>query len=252
MKNKKISIITICYNAEKHIQDTFSSIRSQTNQEFEYIVIDGGSTDRTLEIIERNKDIIDYWKSEPDNGISDALNKGVTNSTGDYIVYLHADDYFYSDQSIETALNMIEGDVDILAFDIYFEEKGKRRLGSPRGFGWYTNFKMPFYHPGIFCKRTLFSYIGNFDTQFKIAMDYDFLLRAYNANASSAIVHEPLTVFRDTGISSKNDWTSLMERFSEEKRTHYKNSNSPFLIMSYFLWWVLYPTYRKIRHYSRF
>jgi glycosyltransferase involved in cell wall biosynthesis len=248
MNTYKLSVVTICYNAKDYIASTFDSIRKQKNKNFEYVVIDGGSNDGTIEIIKANQDIINYWHSEPDKGISDALNKGIERSCGEYIIYLHADDYFLDEMSTDKALASLKNETDIVAFDIYIEDKGLRRRGVSRGFNFYTNFKMPFYHPGVLCKRTLFKAIGGFDPHFKIAMDYDFLLRAYRANISDSNVPEVLTVFRDTGISSRDDWQGLSERFSEEKKAHYKNCRSKRQSFIYHLWWFFYLLYRKARY----
>jgi len=244
-----LSVVTISYNAKDYIEATFNSIRQQKQKSFEYIVIDGGSNDGTLELIKENQDIIDDWCSEPDDGISDALNKGVARSSGEYLVFLHADDYFFDELSTERALRSIEKNTDLIALDIFFEAKDGRRRGKSRGFNFYTNFKMPFYHPGVLCKRSLFDKLGGFDPSFKIAMDYDFFLRAYESNSSYSIEPEVLTVFRNTGISSREDWGSLKQRFGEEKKAHDKNCKSKGLFFLYQLWWFFYPLYRKLRYY---
>lgn len=248
-KNYKLSVITICYNAKDYISSTFESIRKQSSKFFEYVVIDGGSNDGTLELIKANQEIIDYWCSEPDDGIADALNKGVARSSGEYIVFLHADDYFLDEFSTERALLSLEKNTDLIAFDIFFETKEGRRRGKSRGFSFYTNLKMPFYHPGVLCKRSLFDRLGGFDSSFKIAMDYDFFIRAYRLNASYSIEPEVLTVFRDTGVSSREDWKSLYQRFEEEKKAHYKNCETNRLFIFYQCWWLFYPLYRKIRYF---
>ena len=246
--NYKLSVVTICYNAKDYIASTFESVRKQSSKDFEYVVIDGGSDDGTLELIKANQDIIDYWCSEPDNGIADALNKGVAKSSGEYVVFLHADDYFFDEFSTKRALCGTEKNTDLVAFDIIFEAEGRLRRGRARGFNFYTNFKMPFYHPGVLCKRSLFKLIGGFDPSFDIAMDYDFLLRAYRANASQSICSGVLTIFRNTGISSREDWASLAQRFSEEEKAHYKNCNSKVLVLFYSTWWALYPLYRRVKY----
>ena len=245
----QLSVVTISYNAKGHIAATFNSIRQQEQKTFEYIVVDGGSNDGTLDIIKANQDIIDIWCSEPDNGIADALNKGIAKSSGKYIVFLHADDYFVDGLSTERALNSLENNKDIIAFDIFFEKNNQRTRGKARGFNFYTNFKMPFYHPGVICKRSLFEKLVGFDPNFKIAMDYDFFLRAYAINASYSIEPEVLTVFRNTGISSLEDWGSLKKRFGEEKKAHDKNCESRGLFFLYRCWWFFYPLYRKFRYY---
>jgi len=247
-QSPKLSIITICYNAEKYILDTFNSIREQTNKKIEYIVIDGGSTDSTLDLIKANSDIIDYWCSEPDDGIADAMNKGILKSKGDYIMFLHADDYFVDSLSVERILHSVESNEEIVVFDVLFESNGKKEAASPRKLNIYTKLKLPFCHQGVVCSRKLFDRVGIFDKNFRITMDYDFFLRAYLTNASCKLVPHPLSVFRDTGISSRTDWSSLVERFDEEKRAHFKNCNSGLWFVMYHVWWCLYPWYRKFKY----
>ena len=248
-QSPKLSIITICYNAEKYILDTFESIRQQSNQLFEYIVIDGGSADLTLNFIQKNKDIIDEWISEPDEGIADAMNKGIVKSKGEYIIFLHADDYFVDNSSIERILQSIESNEDIVVFDVLFESNGKKVAVSTRNLNVYTRLKLPFCHQGGVCSRQLFDRIGTFDKNFRITMDYDFFLRAYIAKATCKLVPHSLTVFRDTGISSRTDWPSLVERFDEEKQAHVKNCSSGLWFVVYRVWWSIYPLYRKLRYY---
>lgn len=100
LRNIKFTVITVCYNSEKTIQRTLQSIKDQTYKNIEYIIIDGSSTDKTLEIISNYKDIIDVLISEPDNGIYDAMNKGIRLATGNYIGFINSDDY-YADNIFE-------------------------------------------------------------------------------------------------------------------------------------------------------
>jgi len=123
LKTPLISIITISLNAEKHIEQTIQSVLSQTYKNTEYILVDGGSTDRTAEIINQYRDRIDHFISEHDDGIADAMNKGLALATGDYVVFLHADDYFKNDSSLEHAVAYLDETTEILACDIQF---GKR------------------------------------------------------------------------------------------------------------------------------
>jgi len=113
---------------------------------------------------------------------------------------------------------------------------------------WLFNFKTKLFHQGVFCRRDLFNKIGLFDTQFQIAMDYDFFLRAYRKQYRTKIVKDlSITVMRDTGISSKKDWHSLRKRFAEEKQVHYKNSHHFLHKIMYAVYWQLYLPYRWIR-----
>ena len=246
--SRKLSIVTICYNSKKFIESTFESVRNQTDKNFEYVVIDGGSTDGTLGIIKNNEDIIDHWYSEPDDGIADAMNKGIEKSTGDYIIFLHSDDYFVDHESTEKVLKAVVSGKDIVVFDVYVETEIGRSIPRTRKFNFYTKIKQPFCHQGVVCKRRLFDDIGVFDTNFDITMDYDFFLRAYYLNASCLIISTPLSVFRNTGISSREDWEGLSERLGEEKEVHLKNCKSHRMRLLYRIWWFLYPLYRRFRY----
>jgi glycosyltransferase involved in cell wall biosynthesis len=237
-----ISIITISLNAEKYLEQTIQSVLNQTYKKIEYIVVDGGSTDRTVEIINKYKNQIDYFISENDEGIADAMNKGVALAKGDYIVFIHADDYFKDDNSLEEALEFFEETSDIIACSIQFGKQLK--IYKPRGFNFWTNFKQGIYHQGIFCRRSLIEELNGFDKQFKIAMDYDFFLRTYHRGARLVRAPVVFAVMRDTGISSQQDWKNLKKRFDEERKVHEKNCNSLSMRMLYKFYWFLYLPYK--------
>ena len=239
-----ISVITVVYNGEMHLEQTINSIINQTYNNVEYIVIDGGSKDGTLDIIRKYDSAIDYWISEPDKGIADAMNKGISLATGEYIVFIHADDYFYSNKVINNAINIIDKESNIIMFPVLFGEKLVEII--PRKFNWWVNFKIPACHQGILCKLDLFRNIGDFDTQFKIDMDYDFLLRAYRRKVKAQRVTSVLSVMRDTGISSRKDINSLLQRFNEERKVHKKNYHSRILALLYKIYWFCYLNYKKL------
>lgn len=245
MKSPFISIITITLNAEKYLEQTIQSVLSQTYKNIEYIVVDGGSTDRTVEIINKYKNQIDHFISENDEGIADAINKGIALATGDYIVFLHADDYFKNDSSLEKALEFFEETTDIIACSIQFGKQLK--IYEPRGFNFWTNFKgIP--HQGTLCRRSLIEKLNGFDKQFQICMDFDFFLRAYHSRARLIKAPVVLAVMRDTGISSQQDWENLKMRFDEERRVHEKNCGSFSMSMLYKLYWFLYLPYRHMSY----
>ena len=242
----KISIITITLNSERYLEQTITSVTNQSYRNIEYIIIDGGSTDRTLDIIRKYDNKIDRCISEPDDGIADAMNKGVSLSTGDYILFLHSDDYLLNSKVLEHAAPFLRKPYDIAMFSIVLENNGKKSLAAPRGLNWWTNFKTGIFHQSAFCSKELFRKIGPFDTKFHIVMDYDFFLRAYKANITIKIVTFPLSLMRLVGLSSQQNWPSLKERFKEERMVHTKNCENSWMRLLYGIYWSLYFPYRKI------
>jgi len=246
LKNSLISIITVCFNSELHIEQTIQSVIRQTLNNVEYIIIDGASRDDTMDIIKKYDAFIDYWISEPDKGIADAMNKGLKAAKGDYILFLHADDYLVHADVLEKAALYIDKEHDLFLFNLYFSDNGNKTLVKPRGLNWWINFKTGVLHQGAICSKVLFEKIGNFDTNFKIAMDYDFFLRAHRTKIIAKKIDIPLSVMRKTGISSRLDWPSLHERFAEERQTHLKNCPNYFLRIIYLTYWSAYISYKYL------
>ncbi len=245
MSCPKISIITVSLNAAIHLEQTITSVNDQSFQDKEYIIIDGGSTDGTLDIIKKHESQIDKWISENDDGIADAMNKGLEIATGDYILFLHSDDYLLKTDILEQVSKYLNTNLDIYTFQVILEDKGRRRISVNTPLGWSTNFKMGSCHQGQLCSKKLFSKIGKFNTNFKICMDYDFILRAYRDEATSVSVDLPISVMRQIGISSKVDWPSLKVRFNEELLVHKNNCTSKWLSFLYRFYWVVYLSYKK-------
>lgn len=243
-KGPLISIITVVYNGAASIEQTILSVIGQTYRPIEFILIDGGSSDGTVEIIRRHRQAINYWVSEPDQGIADAMNKGLSRATGDYVLFIHADDFLSESTSLEKAAEFLDGQ-DIVLFDIFYGHSRKRL--SPRGFNFWMNFKTGVYHQGTLCKRDVFERIGGFDTGFKIAMDFDFFLRAYRYGLHAHSHPLAITVMGDTGVSARKDWPSLLKRLDEERTAHIKNCRSFAMSTVYRMYWLLYMWYRRAR-----
>ncbi len=248
MNKPKMTIITVSCNAEAFIEHTIRSVAAQTYPNIEYIVIDGASTDGTLDVIKKHEDEITKWTSEPDRGIADAMNKGWMMASGDFVLFLHADDYLIDDSIIESAVQHMLGDHDIYAFGVYFSRNGRFEYRYSKGFDWHTNRRIGMCHQGMVCRRDLFEEVGPFDTSFKIAMDYDFLLRAYRRDKSLKVIDMPLAVMRDTGISSRTDWPSRRELLLEMKSVHYKSCNGLLMRVVYFLFWQAYFPYWRLQN----
>lgn len=206
MKDLKISLITVSYNAENTISRCIESVIGQNFKNIEYIIIDGGSTDKTTQIIAQYKEYTSIFLSEPDKGIYDAMNKGINLASGDIIGMLNADDYF-ADSSVLSAVadafarqnaNITYGDLD------YINTQGNivRKWRS----GMYTNsmFKRGWMppHPTFYCKRSLFKQYGFYSLEYGTAADYELMLRFMYLNKIAAFYIKKVMVKMSTGGAS--------------------------------------------------
>jgi glycosyltransferase involved in cell wall biosynthesis len=243
----KVSIITICFNAEKYLEGAIQSVAAQTYPNIEYIIVDGGSSDGTLDIIKEHEQAIDRWVSEPDEGISDAMNKGVSLATGNFVYFLNSDDYLEDEDVIAEAARHLNADDDVYFFALFLEKDGKKALCKPGRFRKKINIKLGLSHQSAICSIRLFKEIGVFDTSLRVTMDYDLFLRAYRKGLTARSIDLPIATMRLIGISSQTDWPSLKRRFEEEQRIHMKNCPSFWMRLVYEVYWLLYWPYRRAR-----
>lgn len=251
MATPKLSIITICRNASRHIAQCMRSVFAQTYPNIEYIVIDGDSTDGTRAIISAHRQQINFLSSEPDDGIADAMNKGLAAATGQLIFFLHADDYLVDPASVANAIERLDPKFRIHCFDILLLTGQATRVAHPRGMDWRLNFKNGIYHQACFCDRALFDEIGAFDTQFSISMDYDWFLRAYRRGVRAKCYAGYFSVMRTSGISGRLDWPTLSRRFREQRRLQRKNRWGASFWPVYAAFWIPYLPYRRLREVFR-
>jgi glycosyltransferase involved in cell wall biosynthesis len=204
----KISIITVCFNAGKTIEKTIQSVLSQTYENIEYIIIDGMSKDNTLEIINRYRHKMAQLVSEKDQGMYDALNKGITLATGDIVGILNADDVFASNNIVTEIGNSFKNsDADAIIADVAFINKGGNIIRSYSSKHWNPNkfvwgFMPP--HPSFYCKRALFSRLGYYRSDFQIAADYELLIRFIYKSKIKYIYLPLLMVLMNVGGKSTN------------------------------------------------
>lgn len=180
----KISVITVCYNSEKTIEKTIQSILSQTYDNIEYIVIDGNSQDNTCKVIEKYADKINYFISEPDTGMYNAMNKGIKVATGDWVFILNSDDLFYEDISIEVAVkNLTKFKGDILLGDIYLDHEITPEVHNRvRSYKYLNTMQAHYeglYQQAMFYKKSLFEEYCYFDESYKLAADVDWFYKLY-------------------------------------------------------------------------
>lgn len=207
-----ITIVTVCYNAAVAIEETILSVLDQTYPKIEYIIIDGGSTDGTVDIIKKYTDRLAYWVSEPDKGIYDAMNKGIAAATGEYINFMNAGDKFYDKNVLSEFVPQINNEGDIIYGDVVYVLKKSRYRKKPLDLT-YLSKGMVFCHQSTFI-RTSFHKQHPYITTFKSAGDYKFLYDAYFVH-KVAFQYIPMIVslFDDTmGMSKDNYWLSHKEQ----------------------------------------
>ncbi len=205
----KVSIITSVYNNKETIKDAIESVLSQTYKNIEYIIIDGASTDGTVEIIKGYEDKINKFVSEPDKGIYDGLNKGINITSGDIIGFLHSDDVYMNNEVIEKVVETFKKyNCDGVYGDLVYVSKSSDKVIRFWKSGEFSVDKlkkgwMP-PHPTLFLKREIYEKYGLFDLSFKIAADYDFMLRVLKNNLKLYYIPEVLYKMRIGGESNKS------------------------------------------------
>lgn len=206
MENKVlISVVTVSYNAVSTIEQTILSVINQTYPNIEYIIIDGGSTDGTVDIIKKYKDKIAYWVSELDRGIYDAMNKGIRKSTGNVIGIINSDDW-YADGVFQTIAKayLASDHKTVLHGNVVYHKSGKETLYKPA-----TNLALFWYgtvvaHPTVFVPKCIYDEYGAFNISYKIAADYDLLLRLFLQGVGYRYLSCNITHMSDGGMSSVN------------------------------------------------
>jgi len=252
----KISIITITYNSAKTLPRALESVRSQTYGDIEHIIVDGASTDGTVEIIKNyskgpsdkvpsTKEV--RWVSEPDGGIYDALNKGIRMATGDVIGFLHSDDVLYSPDSIGQIAAAFESTkADVVYGDLQYcnGDKVTRRWRSnafkPSSlkFGWMPP------HPTLYVRREVYEQVGEYDSWFRISADYDMILRIFTAGYKTHYIPQVL-VSMETGGASNRDAKARLSKTQEDYFVLKKNHVGAGLLT------VACKQLRKVRQFLR-
>jgi glycosyltransferase involved in cell wall biosynthesis len=209
----KISIVTVCYNSEETLKDTLESVASQTYDNIEYIVIDGGSKDGTLDLIQEFRSRIDYLVSEKDEGIYDAMNKGIRAATGDFVGILNSDDVFANPDVVARIASSIQSEdgVDAVYGDLVYVDRSdlnkKVRLYSSRFFQtWKMRFGLMLPHPTFYARRELFDELGFYKTNYRVAADFELLSRFLSKGIKVVRIDETLVKMRNGGISSTGFW----------------------------------------------
>lgn len=227
----KITLITATYNSAKTLRDTIESVLSQTYPDIEYIVVDGSSTDNTMEIVRAYEPKFGgrmKWISEKDGGIYDAMNKGIRLATGDVVGILNSDDFFTSNDVLEKVVAGFTDDTDAVYGDIHFVNSDNLhrcvRYYSSKIFK-RSLMKMGFMpaHPSFYCRKSCFEKYGYYKTDYKIAADFDLLLRFIYVNRI-CIKYLPLDVVTmRLGGASTDGWKSRVTTMNEHLRSFKEN-----------------------------
>ena len=238
----KISIITVCFNANKTIEQTIISVLSQTYQNVEYIIIDGGSVDGTISVIEKYSSKIDKIISEYDNGMYDALNKGIKIATGEIIGILNSDDFFCNNNILNLIADKFNEklELDAIIGDVAFVNKFNKIIRHCSAKEWnISEFKlgnMP-PHPSFYCKKSCFNKFGYYNSKFKIAGDFELFVRffyIYKINYS----YIPITMvnMRTGGLSTSgiNSTLTINREILQALKINGLKSNIIYLYSRYF------------------
>jgi glycosyltransferase involved in cell wall biosynthesis len=203
--NVPLSIITINLNDSRGLQKTIASVVNQSYNLFEYIVIDGGSNDDSVDVIKNNADKITYWVSEKDAGIYNAMNKGLSKATGDFCLFLNSGDFLESNNSLKKVAKLFSGNIDIIYGDLVLDFGNRKEIKTfPNSFTLYNFVDASLPHPSSFIRTSLLKKLGGYDEEFKIVSDWIFFLRAFmEENATMKRIGEVISVHNMFGISCR-------------------------------------------------
>jgi len=247
----KVSIITATFNSEKNIQRTIDSIVNQDYHDIEHIIIDGGSTDDTLKILKENKTRISKYISEKDKGIYDALNKGIKLATGDIIGFLNSDDVFTNKHVISRIVNCFKTNKTDLVYGnlVYRSKKDNTNKKTIRY--WRSNVYSPGClkwgwmppHPTLYCKREVYKDWGLYDETYKIAADYDFILRVFKQPSVSKSFLPTIMVKMDIGGTSNKSFKNMIRKSTEDFKAIHRNKTGN-------LFTVFFKNFRKLNQFN--
>lgn len=239
----KVSIITVCYNSQKTIENTIKSVLSQSYKNYEYIIIDGGSTDNTIQIIKKFKKKIHIFVSQKDKGIYDAINKGIKLATGSVISILHSDDIFYDKFTTKKVVSHFKSNLKIdclIGNTIITDKNSKKKLRNYKAnffkkWMLYFGFSPP--HPSTFFKKKIYKKYGLYNNKYIIAGDFEFFVRIFlKRKILLKIIDENFILMRSGGKSSKSLKSNLTS--SQEIVKSFKDNN---LYTNWFLIILRFP-----------
>jgi glycosyltransferase involved in cell wall biosynthesis len=237
----KLSIITVVYNNERTITDAIQSVLAQTYPDIEYIVVDGGSTDGTLEKLAPYRGNIQHFVSEKDNGIYDAMNKGLALATGSVIGILNSDDVYADNHVLETVMKTFlkDSSLDMVYGDLVYVQPDDLNAvvriwqSTPYYDTYFEDGHVP-PHPSLFIKRKVYQQAGVFNTEMKLAADYEFMLRVFKKYHFKSTYLSQLFVRMRLGGSTNKSWSNIIKGNLEVLKAWRTNElTAPLLLMPY-------------------
>lgn len=210
--NSKVTIITVTYNAQEYLERTIQSVIEQDYNNIEYIIIDGASSDNTINIIKQYEQYISYWISEPDTGVYDAMNKGIDIASGEWINFMNAGDSFASQDAISYLISNLEENIDLITGDRYsvYENSSKKVLNKALGMQGIKEFGMPSGHQSMLIKSSLMKEY-KYSLLYKYASDHDLMLRFYRDNKKIKLVDRAISNYLRGGYSDENNMEAYLE-----------------------------------------
>lgn len=233
----RVSIITVCYNSEKTIEDTIKSIAEQTYDDIEYIVIDGKSKDATNDIVNKYKDMVSIHISEPDNGLYDAMNKGISLATGDVVGILNSDDVFANRNAVSDLMAGFSGGVDGVYSDLVYVSENDlskvTRLYSSKVFASrLIRFGIMLPHPTFYVKKECYSNLGLYKTDYRVAADFELIARFVSNGLKLNRIPKITVKMREGGISSSGLMWRVHQNFEIVRACRENNiKTNIFLVM---------------------
>lgn len=244
--NPKFSIITVTYNAASVIEPTLRSIMAQTYGNIEFLLIDGASKDNTVDVVRRSGIAVAHLVSEPDNGLYDAMNKGIEAAIGDYLCFLNAGDAFHTPDTLERVVAAIAGETELP--DVLYGETAEvdderrfvrmRRLQAPEQLTW-RSFKqgMMVCHQAFYARRTI---VPMYNLKYRYSADVDWCIKVMKQSKKMLNVHLTVVDYLQNGLSLQNHRASLIERF-KVMSSHY----GLFSTVMHHIWFVLRAVIKK-------
>lgn len=226
----KLSIITINRNNSEGLLQTINSVASQSMKDLEYIIIDGASTDESVEIIKYNQEKITFWVSENDNGIYHAMNKGIARASGTYCLFLNSGDKFFDNYTLKNIFdsNPVE---DIVYANLEIRGKNRNRIYTfPQKITFYWLFTEFLGHPSTLIKRSLFDKFGTYNENYRIVSDWEFFLIVFSHHDTTyKHINHVLSIQNEGGISNNNKYKHIVEA----ERSKVLNEKFPIFINDY-------------------